>query len=84
MDVSLKHTTPRTLLISIADDGAGLGDNFDLAGLASKGHFGLLGISERVALSGGRIRFANQANGGLILQVEIPHPRVDLPVESHE
>ena len=31
---------------------------------------------ERVALLGGRLSLQNQANAGLRLEVEIPHPRV--------
>jgi signal transduction histidine kinase len=75
--VSLRHTTPRTLMISIADNGRGLASGVDLAMLAREGHYGLLGISERVALLGGRLSLQNQPQGGLWLQVEIPHPRVD-------
>jgi signal transduction histidine kinase len=81
VNVSLQHTSPRTLMISIADDGGGIAGDFDLAALSARGHYGLLGISERVALLGGRLRLSNQTNGGLFLQVEIPHPRVDIPVE---
>jgi signal transduction histidine kinase len=75
--VSLRHTTPRTLMISIVDNGRGLADGADLAVLAREGHYGLLGISERVALLGGRLSLQNQPQGGLNLQVEIPHPRAD-------
>jgi signal transduction histidine kinase len=75
-EVCLKHTSPRTLMVSIADDGQGLPENFDLSALPGEGHYGLLGISERVALLGGRLRFQNQAEGGLLIQAEIPHPRV--------
>jgi signal transduction histidine kinase len=74
--ISLKHTSPRTLLLSIADDGKGLAEDFELSDLPTEGHYGLLGISERVALLGGRVQFQNQANGGLLIQAEIPHPRV--------
>ncbi len=77
VQVVLKHTSPRSLLISIADNGRGLEQNFDLAALATEGHYGLLGISERVALLQGRLHLQNQASGGLLLQVEIPHPRVE-------
>lgn len=77
--VTLRHTSPRMLLVSIADNGVGLQQSFNLATLSQKGHFGLLGISERVALMGGRLRFENQANNGLLMQVEIPHPRVTQP-----
>ena len=82
VQVVLRHTSPRTLMISIADNGRGLPKGFDLAGLAADGHFGLLGIGERVALMEGRLSFQNQATGGALLQVEIPHPRVIAPVES--
>ena len=76
VDVTLKHTSPRMLLISLADDGTGLEAGFDLSAMGQDGHFGLLGISERVALMGGRLNFENRPNGGLLLQVEVPHPRV--------
>jgi signal transduction histidine kinase len=64
-------------MLSIADDGRGLEEDFDLSQLSSAGHYGLLGISERVALLGGRLKLQNQTQGGLLLQVEIPHPRLD-------
>jgi signal transduction histidine kinase len=76
VQVCLRHTSPRTLMVSIVDNGQGLEDGFDLSALSSDGHYGLLGISERVALLGGRLRLQNQASGGLLLEVEIPHPRV--------
>jgi signal transduction histidine kinase len=63
------------LRVSVSDDGVGLPEGFDLAALSESGHFGLLGISERVALLGGRLSFRNQKQGGLLLIVEIPHPR---------
>lgn len=74
--IALRHTSPRTLLVSLADDGRGLPEGFDLAALAAEGHYGLLGISERVALLQGRLSVQNQPEGGLLLQVEIPHPRI--------
>lgn len=80
--VRLKHTSPRTLLMSIADKGRGLLGGFDLAGLAVGGHYGLLGLSECVALLEGRLHVQNQAGGGLLLQVEIHHPRVDVGVPA--
>ncbi len=75
VEVSLKPTSPRMMLISIADNGSGLSEQFDLAVLSRDGHYGLLGISERVALMEGRLRFENLAEGGLLMQVEVPHPR---------
>ena len=43
--------------------------------------FGFLGISERVALLGGRLELRNQADGGLLMEIEIPHPRVDTTLD---
>jgi signal transduction histidine kinase len=72
----LEHTSPRNLRISICDNGRGVPESFDLAELIKQGHYGLLGVSERVALLGGRLQLRNQSGGGLSLEVEIPHPRV--------
>jgi signal transduction histidine kinase len=75
--VDLEHTSPRTLMLSIADDGRGVADGFDLSALSAEGHYGLLGISEQVALLGGHAKLQNQATGGLLIQVEMPHPRIE-------
>ncbi len=77
-EVCLKHTSPRMMMISVADNGRGLEEGFDLSVLALEGHYGLLGISERIALLGGRLKLSNQKDGGLMVQVEIPHPRVEV------
>jgi len=76
VQISVQHTSPRALMVSIQDDGLGFSNDFDLNNLSESGHFGLLGISERVALLGGRMRLQRQPQGGSLLQVEIPHPRV--------
>lgn len=75
--IVLEHTSPRTLMISIRDNGNGVDEDFDLAALASSGHYGLVGINERVALLGGRLRISCHPEGGTVLLVEIPHPRVE-------
>lgn len=75
--VSLQPMSPRRLLITIEDDGRGLDNDFDLSKLSQQAHFGLLGISERVALMDGRLNMVNKAQGGLLIQVELPHPRVE-------
>jgi signal transduction histidine kinase len=82
--VSLKHTSPRSLMISLQDNGLGLRKDFDMADLAAKGHYGLIGISERVAILGGRFRLQDMPDGGALLLVEIPHPRVDAGPNSLE
>jgi len=73
--ISLKQYSPRALMISISDDGNGLAEGFDLSSYPKEGHFGLLGIAERVALLGGRLHMQNKPDGGLLIQAEIPHPR---------
>jgi signal transduction histidine kinase len=82
VEISLNHTSPRLLMISIADNGIGIGEHFDLAALPARDHYGLMGIGERVALLGGRLKLQNRHYGGLLLQVEIPHPRVDMDGSS--
>ena len=75
--VRLMHTSPRGLMLSIADDGRGLPPDFSLAKLSAQGHYGMIGIGERVVLLGGRVNFETQPGGGTLVQVEIPHPRVE-------
>jgi signal transduction histidine kinase len=77
--VDLLRTTPRTLMLSVSDNGRGIADDFDMTEFSTNGNFGLLGISERVALLGGRFKIQNLSDGGLVLQVEIPHPRLETP-----
>jgi signal transduction histidine kinase len=76
-EVRLEHTSPRRLMLEIADDGRGLPADFDLSRLSAEGHYGVLGITERVALLGGQWRFQNRPEGGALIQVEIPHPRAE-------
>jgi len=77
VEISLLHTSPRAVMISLRDDGQGLPEDFDIARLAIDGHYGLLGISERAALLGGRFHLQRLTEGGSLLLVEIPHPRVE-------
>ena len=80
--IVLEHTTPRMLMMTIQDDGQGLEKDFDINALAENGHYGLIGISERVALLGGRFRLQDMPTGGAQLLVEIPHPRIDVIQEK--
>jgi signal transduction histidine kinase len=70
------------LMMLIQDDGQGLEENFDINALSENGHYGLIGISERVALLGGRFRLQDVPSGGAQLLVEIPHPRIDTIQET--
>ncbi len=74
--VALQPVSARRLLVTVTDNGKGMDTPFDLANLSNEGHYGLLGISERVALMGGRLRMQNGAESGTILQVELPHPKL--------
>jgi signal transduction histidine kinase len=81
VSIELKHTSPRSLMLSMSDNGDGIPEEFDLAKLSAQGHYGLLGISERVALLNGHLRLQNRSEGGLLIQAEVPHPRVETPVD---
>jgi signal transduction histidine kinase len=62
-------------MVSIEDNGKGMHGKISLQRFLKEGHFGLVGIDERVALLGGRLRFQNKSDGGLLIQAEIPHSR---------
>ncbi|HSL42592.1 MAG TPA: ATP-binding cassette domain-containing protein [Anaerolineales bacterium] len=72
--LSLQRTPAASLLVRLEDDGQGLSAPLDLASLSLNKHFGLVGISERVALLGGSMNIESLHGGGTILQVEIPSP----------
>jgi signal transduction histidine kinase len=74
--VQLRPASPRAVAITIEDDGQGLPGDLNLAALAQAGHYGLIGISERLALLQGRLRITNGSRGGLLIEAEIPYPRV--------
>jgi signal transduction histidine kinase len=78
VQISLQHSSPRTLMVSLRDNGLGLAEDLDLSALATHGHYGLIGIGERVTLLGGRFRLLRLPEGGSQLLVEIPHPRVEV------
>jgi len=72
--LTLHRTPTATLLLRLADDGQGMPEPVDLAALSAQKHFGLLGISERVALLSGTLKIDSKKGEGLTLQVEIPSP----------
>jgi len=71
----LQRTSPRAIMITIEDNGIGLEMRPSLSTYSKEGHYGLVGIDERVKLLGGRLRLQDKEDGGLMLQAEIPHPR---------
>jgi signal transduction histidine kinase len=72
--LSLQRTPSASLLVRLEDDGQGLNAPPDLASLSVSKHFGLVGISERVALLGGTMNIESSRDSGMILEVEIPSP----------
>lgn len=72
--LSLQRTSAANLLVRLEDDGHGLAVPTNLAALSINKHFGLVGISERVALLGGFMNIESSKGNGTILQVEIPSP----------
>jgi len=72
--LSLQRTSAANLLVRLEDDGQGLAGPVDLASLSVQKHFGLVGISERVALLGGLMNIESSIGSGTILLVEIPSP----------
>ena len=62
------HQTGATITLEIEDDGQG----FDLAAeTGNQGHYGLIGIQERVALLKGRMSIESQPKEGTCLTIEI-------------
>ncbi|HEU0292085.1 MAG TPA: ATP-binding cassette domain-containing protein [Anaerolineales bacterium] len=72
--LSVQRTPSASLLLRLEDDGQGLSIPTDLASLSVNKHFGIVGISERVALLGGTMNIESSVGNGMILQVEIPSP----------
>jgi len=74
VSLCVERTPTASIRVRLADDGQGLPKPIDLAELSAARHFGLLGISERVALLGGTMQVESPTIGGTVLQVEIPSP----------
>jgi signal transduction histidine kinase len=72
--LSLQRTSAANLLVRLEDDGQGLARPINLSSLSAQKHYGLVGISERVALLGGLMNIESSNGNGTILQVEIPSP----------
>ena len=70
----VERTPTASILMRLEDDGQGLPKPINLLELTATKHFGLLGISERVALLDGTMRVESPQAGGTVLEVEIPSP----------
>lgn len=74
VDLLLRRTSANDLVIRVSDDGGGFPVPKNLAELSAQKHFGLIGISERVALLGGDMHIDSSRTKGLTLDVTIPLP----------
>lgn len=73
----LLDITPHAAMLSVCDDGAGLGSERGVNGAnierSGKGlRLGLLGMTERIEGVGGRLRIEDRAPHGLCVQAEVP------------
>jgi len=59
-------------VLSVRDDGVGFTAPASLGTLARAGHFGLVGIAERVALADGEMDIASRPGEGTVITVRIP------------
>ncbi|MFZ3472565.1 sensor histidine kinase [Streptomyces sp. 4.24] len=75
--VSLAADTTH-LTVTVEDDGCGFPGGADLPALSHRGHFGLLGMTERAAAIGARLRVGPGSNGS---GAEV---RLDLPLAALE
>ena len=64
VDVTLDHTQPDRIRLTVQDDGSGAAD--------TNGGFGLVGIRERVQLLGGEFRVDTVPGKGFLLEVTVP------------
>jgi signal transduction histidine kinase len=68
VEIELRFGSEHTELV-VRDDGRGFGQ---AANAAAGGHFGLLGIRERVDKMGGTLQIAGNAEGGSEVAVRLP------------
>ncbi len=68
------------LHLSVYDDGKGLPPDTTLQGLRAAGHFGLVGMVERAAAAGARIRIGRGPHAkGTEVRLELPLTPVTTP-----
>lgn len=77
IDIRLRFE-PEHVELSIQDDGCGIADGADTL---RAGHFGLLGIRERVGKMGGVLHLGAADGGGTLMTVTVPTQRPAEPVK---
>lgn len=71
VDLSLSYT-PQGVALTIQDDGIGFDVPADLCAYALRGHYGLMGMHERLSALGGRLSVTSRRGQGTTVRVEIP------------
>ena len=67
--------------LTVVDDGSG----FDITNDPPEGHFGLMGINERVKRLGGEVRLASTVDHGTSVSMSVPRARISMKSEhDHE
>lgn len=74
IELKIRRTSNSSIKLTLIDNGKGFDGPIDLVRLSSQKHFGLLGISERVALLGGEFNINSPAGGGTELNIQIMNP----------
>ena len=65
--------SPTYITLSVIDDGCGFRVPARLSELARRGHFGLVGIAERVAWAGGELTIHSNLGTGTEVIVHVPN-----------
>jgi signal transduction histidine kinase len=78
VQVLLRDTAPDVVL-SVADDGVGIGGEGDARSLQTNGHYGLIGMAERGERIGATVRIAGRDGAGTTVTVRLPAGDVRAP-----
>jgi signal transduction histidine kinase len=71
VDVSLRDAAPDVVL-SVCDDGVGIGGAGDARALQTNGHYGLIGMAERGERIGASVRVEGASGAGTTVTVRLP------------
>jgi signal transduction histidine kinase len=78
VQVLLRDMAPDVVL-SVVDDGIGIGGEGDARSLQTNGHYGLIGMAERGERIGATVRIASQRGAGTTITVRLPAGDVRAP-----
>jgi signal transduction histidine kinase len=78
VQVLLRDMAPDVVL-SVIDDGIGIGGEGDARSLQTNGHYGLIGMAERGERIGATVRIAGQRGAGTTITVRLPAGDVRAP-----